>query len=225
MNNSIVAFAFENFEIRFVDGKPVANDVAAALGYADPSNAISRLVDVENRSIVDLQTEAGSRQASVLEESGIYQLTFSSKLPSARTFQKWVFSEVLPSIRKTGSYSIAPQPVTPQRQLAPQRDLKDYWEMAKEMGISTDPILLSLFSQRMAEQLGGKCLPQTETAIATVRAHQLGYSQSQIGTGSALGTFVKKLVTPIGSTKHGRYDVNVYDLTPELDTAIHAYFS
>lgn len=225
MNNSIVAFAFENFEIRFVDGKPVANDVAAALGYANPAKTVSTKVSEQNKGLTELVTPGGSQMVSVLEEAGIYQLIFSSKLESAEKFQEWVFSEVLPSIRKTGGYSIAPQPVTPQRQLAPQRDLKDYWEMAKEMGISTDPILLSLFSQRMAEQLGGKCLPQTETAIATVRAHQLGYSQSQIGTGSALGTFVKKLVTPIGSTKHGRYDVNVYDLTPELDTAIHAYFS
>jgi hypothetical protein len=123
----------------------------------------------------------------------------------------------------TGSVSIAPQP---QRQLAPQRDLLDYIEAAKSIGIDRDPILLSLFSRRMAEQLGGNAIAATQQVIVTVRAHELGYSAKEIGSGSALGKFVKQQgCRPTGQTKHGKYDVNVYDLTDDLDTAIQLYFS
>jgi hypothetical protein len=123
----------------------------------------------------------------------------------------------------TGMVSIAPQP---QRQLAPQRDILDYIEAAKSIGIDRDPILLSLFSQRMAEQLGGNAIAATQQVIVTVRAHELGYSAKDIGNGSALGKFVKQQgCKPTGQTKHGKYDVNVYDLTDDLDTAIQLYFS
>jgi hypothetical protein len=116
------------------------------------------------------------------------------------------------------------EPIQPQRQLAPQRDLLDYLEAAKSIGIDQDPILLSLFSQRMAEQLGGKVLAPAQQVILTVRAAELGYHQSRIGNGSQLGKFVSKMIAPNGKTQHGRYPVNVYDLTPELDQCIHTYF-
>jgi KilA-N domain len=124
-----------------------------------------------------------------------------------------------------GTVSIAPEPQF-QRQLAPQRDILDYWEACQQMGIDRDPILLSLFSQRMAEQLGGTAIAATQQVIVTVRAHELGYSAKEIGSGSALGRFVKQQgCLPTGQTKHGKYDVNVYDLTEDLDTAICLYFS
>jgi anti-repressor protein len=106
---SLTIFQFENESIRFVDGRPVAVDVAKALGYAHPSSTIAKLVDLENKGVADLATPGGTQSAAVLEEAGIYQLIFSSKLPSAKKFQQWVFSEVLPSIRKTGTYSIVPK--------------------------------------------------------------------------------------------------------------------
>lgn len=105
-------FEFESQEVRFVDGKPVANDVAAALGYKDPANAVTRKVFTRNKHLVEYLTPGGIQQITVLEEAGIYQLIFSSKLPSAEKFQDWVFNEVLPSIRKTGTYSITQKPKT-----------------------------------------------------------------------------------------------------------------
>jgi hypothetical protein len=78
----------------------------------------------------------------------------------------------------------------------------------------------------MAEQLGGVAIAATQQVIVTVRAHELGYSAKEIGSGSALGRFVKQQgCLPTGQTKHGKYDVNVYDLTPDLDQAICLYFS
>ena len=111
--SNLQLFQFESQEIRFVDGKPVANDVASVLGYADPAATVSKKVSEKNRSLSEMATGAGKRMATVLEEAGIYQLIFSSKLESAERFQDWVFSEVLPSIRKTGSYSVHSQPQTP----------------------------------------------------------------------------------------------------------------
>jgi hypothetical protein len=78
------------------------------------------------------------------------------------------------------------------------------------------------------EELGSKALPSTAIAtqvILTVRAKELGFSDRQIGTGSQLGKFVSKVIAPTGKTQHGRYPVNVYDLTPELDESIKAFFS
>jgi prophage antirepressor-like protein len=103
--SSLQLFSFESQEIRFIDGKPMANDVANVLGYADPAKTVSTKVDSENKSVTKTVTVDGKwRSVTVLEEAGIYQLIFGSKLSSAKKFQQWVFSEVLPSIRKTGGY-------------------------------------------------------------------------------------------------------------------------
>jgi prophage antirepressor-like protein len=103
---NIVHCFFKDQEVRFVDGNPVANDVAAVLGYKDPANAVNRIVKPKNKGVCDLQTPGGIQSVAVLKEAGIYQLIFSSKLAGAEEFQDWVFEDVLPSIRKTGSYSL-----------------------------------------------------------------------------------------------------------------------
>lgn len=108
--NSLTVFEFDSQEIRFVDGKPVANDVAKVLGYADPAKTISIKVKDKNKGVAKMVTPGGIQSVTVLEEAGIYQLIFSSKLPSAEKFQDWVFEEVLPAIRKTGSFAVTPKP-------------------------------------------------------------------------------------------------------------------
>ena len=107
---NISVFQFDSQEIRFVDGKPVANDVAKVLGYADPVSIISKKIDTEYKGVAKMATPGGMQSVTVLEEAGIYQLIFGSKLPSAKAFQKWVFEEVLPSIRKTGKFSVIQEP-------------------------------------------------------------------------------------------------------------------
>jgi hypothetical protein len=120
---------------------------------------------------------------------------------------------------------VSNQPIQPQRQLAPQRDLIDYIEAFKLAGVLDDPHLKALIVQRGAEQLGGKALAESQQVIVTVRANELGYSQKDISSGSALGTFVKNQgCNPIGKTYHGNYRVNTYYLTPELDNAIRLFF-
>jgi hypothetical protein len=112
--NNITVFSFLSDKIRFVNGLPVAIDVARALGYIDISATISKKVSAKYKQVAKLETlekeELGIRNDEIITllEPGIYQLIFSSKLPSAEKFREWVFEEVLPQIRKTGKYE--PQP-------------------------------------------------------------------------------------------------------------------
>ena len=103
---------FENPEfgaIRTVelDGEPwlVGKDVAEALGYTNPQKAVRDHVDEEDRTVNDSFTVNGT-PITLINESGLYSLVLSSKLPTARKFRRWVTSEVLPSIRRTGGYNL-----------------------------------------------------------------------------------------------------------------------
>ena len=82
----------------------VGKDVARALGYSNPRDAISRHVDAEDKGVVKHDTHGGNQPITVINESGLYSLVLSSKLPGAKRFKHWVTSEVLPSIRKHGGY-------------------------------------------------------------------------------------------------------------------------
>jgi anti-repressor protein len=112
--NELVNFKNEDFgEIRtmLVDGVPyfVGRDVALALGYAKPRNAILQHVDNEDALKQGIPDSQGFiQQTTLINESGVYSLIFGSKLETAKSFKKWVTSEVLPSIRKSGSYSVIP---------------------------------------------------------------------------------------------------------------------
>ena len=82
----------------------VANDVAKALGYKDPVHTVRNIVWEENKGVAEISTPGGRQNVTIINEAGVYQLIFRSKLESAKQFQKWVFEEVLPSIRKNGFY-------------------------------------------------------------------------------------------------------------------------
>lgn len=111
MKNELIKFAnaeFGSVRVIMIDGEPwfVGKDVAKALGYKDHKNALKLHVDGEDKTGWQITTPYGVQNMTVINESGMYSLILSSKLPSARQFKRWVTSEVLPSIRKTGSYSI-----------------------------------------------------------------------------------------------------------------------
>ncbi len=83
----------------------VGKDVATILGYAKPRNAIAAHVDEEDKKGAPIKGDRGGiQEMTVINESGLYSLIFSSKLPSAKKFKRWVTDEVLPTIRKTGGY-------------------------------------------------------------------------------------------------------------------------
>ena len=82
----------------------VGKDVATSLGYAKPQNALATHVDKEDKSTAPIQGTAYETRVTLINESGLYALILSSKLPRAKAFKRWVTSEVLPQIRQTGGY-------------------------------------------------------------------------------------------------------------------------
>ena len=109
--NEVQLFNFENHEVRslLINSEPwfVGKDVAEVLGYAKPLNAIAQHVDKDDSLKQGLTDSLGRQQKNILiNESGLYSLILSSKLPSAKKFKRWVTSEVLPALRKTGQYQV-----------------------------------------------------------------------------------------------------------------------
>lgn len=108
--NELQLFNFENNQVRtlLINDEPwfVGKDVAQILGYSNPRDALSKHVDDEDKNSVAIRDgNKGNPNQTVINESGVYALVFGSKLPSAKRFKHWVTSEVLPQIRKTGSYA------------------------------------------------------------------------------------------------------------------------
>lgn len=109
--NELQIFNNEEFgEIRTItkDGEPwfVGKDITEKLGYQNGSRDIARHVDEDDQIVIPIPGDTQNRNMLVINESGLYSLVISSKLPNAKKFKKWVTSEVLPSIRKTGSYAV-----------------------------------------------------------------------------------------------------------------------
>lgn len=114
MESNIQIFENKEFgKVRtvIIKGEPwfVGKDVAEILGYSQPSVAIFKKVEVEDKGISKMETPGGEQNIVIINESGLYSLILSSKLPTAKKFKRWVTSEVLPAIRKTGNYSIIPK--------------------------------------------------------------------------------------------------------------------
>ena len=113
--NELKVFNSEEFgDVRTVtiNGDPwfVGKDVAAALGFTNPRDAISTHVFDEDKGVESIDTLGGKQKMTVINESGLYALVFGSRLKSAQRFKHWVTSEVLPAIRRTGGYQMpAPQ--------------------------------------------------------------------------------------------------------------------
>lgn len=109
--NDIMIFKNDNFgEIRSleINNEPwfVGRDIAQTLIYKEPHKAIINHVDEEDRIKYPILSEGGIQETWLINESGLYSLIMSSKLPKAKLFKRWVTSEVLPSIRKNGSYEV-----------------------------------------------------------------------------------------------------------------------
>lgn len=97
---------FGEIRVMLIDNDPwfVGKDIAVALGYKDTVNALKAHVDEQDKRGWRITTPSGEQQATIINESGLYSLIFSSKLESAQRFKHWVTHEVLPSIRKHGMY-------------------------------------------------------------------------------------------------------------------------
>ena len=109
--NEVQLFNFENHEVRslLINSEPwfIGKDVADVLGYKNHNDALSKHVDGEDKDTIAIRDSIGrNRNTPIINESGLYSLVLSSKLPSAKKFKRWVTSEVLPALRKTGQYQV-----------------------------------------------------------------------------------------------------------------------
>lgn len=128
-------FLFDSSEVRtlLIDGDPwfVAADVATVLGYEKPRNAVAaHCKGALKRGVL---TNGGNQDMTIIPERDVYRLVMRSKLPSAEKFEEWVVGEVLPSIRKTGSYSSAPAPVA--SALSPAKEYRALFGIARLIGL------------------------------------------------------------------------------------------
>ena len=111
--NELKVFQNKEFgEVRslIIGGEPwfVGKDVTNILGYKNGSRDINRHVDEEDRGSTEMVSPSGKQMTTIINESGLYSLILSSKLPTAKKFKHWVTSEVLPTLRKTDSYAKVP---------------------------------------------------------------------------------------------------------------------
>lgn len=134
---AIAIFKFESSQVRTLGTADtplfVALDVAAALGYLNPKVAASQHVDPEDIVKQEIETNGGRQTVNCVNESGLYALIFGSKLESAKRFKRWVTSEVLPAIRKTGQYRCATTPQIPSEYLTLEHQYRIQSEVAKRV--------------------------------------------------------------------------------------------
>lgn len=158
---------FENPEfgsIRTVEigGEPwlVGKDVAVALGYSNSKDALMRHVDAEDKRGSRIPTPSGNQKMTIINESGLYSLILSSKLPGAKKFKRWVTSEVLPSIRKTGSYAVPAAENAP----ASKKDIAD----------------LTAAVQLMAEQMAALVAQKTAAPVPALPSALPGSAEAEL---------------------------------------------
>lgn len=155
-----------------IDGEPwfVAKDMAKALGYKNTNQSVKDNTEEEDRGTSPVVTPSGTQNMVVVNESGMYSLIFSSKLESSKRFKKWVTSEILPSIRKTGSYGKAQVPRTTDGKIAllaqghvelreeiesVKQELEDFKMDMPLLGVEIDTITEAV-RRRGVTALGGK---------------------------------------------------------------------
>lgn len=184
-----------------IDDAPwfVGRDVADALGYADTDQAVRKHVDIEDKLTRQFDGSGQKREMTIINESGLYSLILSSKLPSAKRFKRWVTSEVLPAIRKTGKYEVAKNgnEATQDETVLPERILTtdDYLQAARIVATCRNermPYVLSCLAQagistpflrtKMAEKEEEPPRDKYEVMRLLVKASAVyGYSDAQIG--------------------------------------------
>ncbi|WP_270551526.1 ORF6C domain-containing protein [Dorea longicatena] len=165
--NELQIFNSEEFgDIRTVtiENEPwfVGKDVATALGYADTFGALKKHIMDEDKLVCQIDSAGQKRDVTVINESGLYALIFGSKLESARRFKHWVTSEVLPAIRKTGSYQ-KPMTTDQKIQLLAQGNVELTEKIDKVdkdlQEFKADMPLLALECQRITRAKNQKVVP------------------------------------------------------------------
>ena len=228
MNNELQIFNNSDFgNIRVVEnsGEPwfVGKDIATILGYAKPENAIANHVDGEDKTSTLIQGSGSNykSKAILINESGLYSLILSSKLPQAKAFKRWVTSEVLPAIRKHGNYTVPEQEnkskaidleirlnnsrarmASEYRRIAEMTDIKEYKHICQ---------------QKAVEVLAGMpLLPMEEVTEKTYSATDIGkmfgVSKNKIGS-----------LANANNLKTAEYGKLFYDKSPHSQKQVETF--
>lgn len=200
----------------------VGKDVAEALGYSNPSNAVISHVDDEDKLRTQIKYAGQNREVSIINESGLYSLVLSSKLPKAKAFKRWITSEVIPSIRKTGSYNKpSKEPTTQQAQRAKAMLLNAQSRQCKlwlRLAETTDlPDYKHICQQKAAEVLAGSpVLPMQKAEKKTLSATEIG---KILGiTAHKVGMLANKFA--LKSDAYGKY---FYDKSPNSNKQVETF--
>lgn len=192
-----------------IDGEPwlVGKDVATALGYVDTFGALKKHVDDEDKQNCQNDSFESPRGMTIINESGLYSLVLSSKLPTAKKFKRWVTSEVLPTIRKTGSYSVKQKEQAEQDKTREMRaeamlrnsiskQAKMMMEIAKMSHIKAyQDVMMAKAGNILA---GENILPMPKSGR---ERRPLGWFCKQIGKAETWGTQLGKLLKRNGITQ------------------------
>jgi prophage antirepressor-like protein len=164
---SIILFHFESNEIRFVgtaeNPEWIAADICKVLGISNPSQALA-ILDEDEKGICSADTPGGGQEMLTVKEPGLYFLISKSKKEKAKAFRRWVFGEVLPSVRKTGSYSIEQSRESLEKRFRPVPTTRNRLDAIK---IATAGKLSPSYIQRLAIQAIKATCPDAEMPMPT----------------------------------------------------------
>ena len=199
---NIVPFNYGSQEIRTVvneNGETlfVGKDVATILGYKDTNNAIKQHCNgvAKHHPIVDALGR--TQDARVINEPDMYRLITNSKLPDAQKFEAWIFEEVLPTVRKTGSYQI--QKKRPETLLSVDKEFRAAVRMAKAAGLKGNNAVLS--ANVLARKITGTdCLELLGATHLITVDQQLHFTPTEIGAqiDGKSGQYINKILTNMG---------------------------
>lgn len=210
VTNELQIFSNPEFgEVRTVsiDDEPwfVGKDVATALGYVDVNKAVAMHVDDDDKKLNDKTSSSfGQRGATLINESGLYSLVLSSKLPTAKKFKHWVTSEVLPTIRKTGGYHVTQTKQDKAKEMRAEAMLRNsiskqakmMMEIAKMSGVKTyQDVMMAKAGNMLA---GENILPMPKSGR---ERRPLGWFCEQIGKPTTWATQLGKILKIKGIEK------------------------
>ena len=239
--NELKIFNNEEFgKIRTVtiDNEPwfVGKDVATALGYAKPENAISSHVSKEDKTSTLIQGSGSNykSKAIIINESGLYALIFGSKLESAKEFKHWVTSEVLPTLRKTGSYEMPKTKQRNERLASVNNAVKILTPMLQAAGCNSK---IQLLTAKSLYEKAGVNLPITieadQQCVDTVhiaRQARLYYKSSGKPADKAVNEIIRRLdlsedmYTETWESK-GKWQGTVRKYAPEVISMVKQWYA
>lgn len=239
--NELKIFNNEEFgKIRTVtiDNEPwfVGKDVATALGYAKPENAISSHVSKEDKTSTLIQGSGSNykSKAIIINESGLYALIFGSKLESAKEFKHWVTSEVLPALRKTGSYEMPKKKQSNERLASVNNAVKILTPMLQAAGCNSK---IQLLTAKSLYEKAGVNLPITIEAdqqyvdtVHIARQARLYFQSSGKPADKAVNEIIRRLdlsenmYTETWESK-GKWQGTVRKYAPEVISMVKQWYA